>query len=318
MAQKTIKPQYYCVGCGRYRDKKDFSLNYNKYLQKYNDGRMLYCKSCTKEISQDIMSGYWDSYRNKDDKVAYEFGIRAICTFFTMPYVGEVMEKVRDKEMNSVKDKDWNYVYQYGTAFKELNLPHEYWSELSGNAYLPIDLLNVAKPTTDGDLSLFNGLEKDWGAQDSLNDYLFLEEKFKEYTSGEILNATMTNLVRYLCQAELNVRKLKSKKAEQKEINLAEKRVTDYYTKLKLDNFKFNKAKSDQEKLIEDWAFIHENKDPIEWEDENLTDRLGIEEDYDDMQRANANKVAGTKDYPNITLDDIMNKKKKKKRGRKK
>lgn len=312
---KPIRAEYYCVKCGRFRPKKDFSLNYNKYLKEYNDGRMLYCNSCAKEISQDIMSSYWSNSKNKDDKIAYEIGIRAICTFFMMPYISKAMEIISDKEMSSIKDKDWNYVYQYASVLAELDVPREYWSELSGNAFMPLDLLRTAKPTSDRDLELFKGLEKDWGKQDCLADYLFLEEKFSIYTEGETLNATMVNMVRYLCQAELDVRKLKTEKADVEKINKAEQRVINYYTKLKLDDFKFNKSKSAQEKLIEDWAFIHENVEPIEWEDENLKDRLGIEEDYDDIMRSNANKVVGTKDYPKITLEDVI---KKKNKGRKK
>jgi hypothetical protein len=122
-----------------------------------------------------------------------------------------------------------------------------------------------------------------------------------------------------LCQAELDVRKLKNNNADINEITKAEKRVTDYYVKLKLDDFKFNKSKSEQEKLIEQWANITENMEPIEWEDENLKDRLGIDEDYDDIMRAMSNKIVGTKEYPTLTLEDaVKEKNNKKKKGRKK
>lgn len=315
----AVKSEFYCVKCGRFQPRKEFYLNYNEYLKEYNDGRMLYCISCAKEISRDIMSRYWNVQTNKDDKLSYELGIRATCTFFMMPYLNEAMNIVRDNEINSTKPKDWNYVYQYMVAIKELEIPKEYWNDLSCNNFMAIDLLHVAKTTQNGDTELLTNLNRDWGIQDCIEDYLFLEERFKIYTENETPNSTMINVIRYLCQAELDVRKLKNNNADINEITKAEKRVTDYYVKLKLDDFKFNKSKSEQEKLIEQWANITENMEPIEWEDENLKDRLGIDEDYDDIMRAMSNKIVGTKEYPTLTLEDaVKEKNNKKKKGRKK
>ena len=45
---------------------------------------------------------------------------------------------------------------------------------------------------------------------------------------------------------------------------------------------------------------------------ENLKDRLGIDEDYDNIVRSLGNKICGTKDYPNLSLEDIKNFTKKK------
>jgi len=310
----AIPEKLMCVSCSRPAPRKDFYLNYNDVHKEYNFGRMYHCKDCCKKISQSIMEKYWSSSKNKDDKIAYSLGIRAICSFFHMPYLNEVMDKVRDLEINSTRDRDWNYVFQYTNALEEMEIPKEYWEDLSGNTFLPMDLLKVAKPTSDGDRALFEELNKDWGNQDCIEDYLFLEEKFESYTKGETLTPTMVNMVRYLCQAELDVIKLKRAKAELKDINTAEKRVTDYYSKLKLDDFKFNKAKSDQEKLIETWASIHENIEPLDWEDDNLKDRLGFDRDYDNIMRSLGNKVTNSKDYPTLTLEDVQNEKAPKKR----
>ena len=310
-----------CVTCGRPVSIKEFYLNYNEIHKQYNYGRMYHCKSCTKTISQDIMGRYWDINKNKDDKIAYSLGIRAICSFFHMPYLNDAMVMVRDTDITSTKERDRNYVFQYMDALEQLEIPKEYWNDLSGNSFLSIDLLKIAKPTSDGDMDLFNQLEKDWGVQDTLEDYLFLEEEFKKYTEGETLNATMVNMLRYLCEAQLDVNKLKKDKAKLEDIAKAEKRVTDYYSKLKLDDFKFNKSKSAEEKLIEQWANITESQEPIDWEDDNLKDRMGFEEDYDDIMRAMGNKLVGTKDYPTITYEDVKRKEEQKyksKKGRKK
>ena len=94
-----------------------------------------------------------------------------------------------------------------------------------------------------------------------------------------------------------------------------ENRVNGYYKQLKLNDFKFNKAKSDAEKLIENWTYIEENYEPIEWEDKEgiLKDRLGINEDYDNIVRSFGNKVLGMTQYPALTKEDVEKKEKKKK-----
>lgn len=314
-----IPDRLVCISCSKPVPTKEFSMNYNRIHKKYNYGRMHFCNSCAKAISEEIMGQYWDVSKNKNDTIAYALGIRAICSFFHMPYVKEAMEKMREYEINSTKSRNFSYVGYYMRLLADMDIPEGYWDDLSGNTYLTVDLLKVAKPTSEGDRALLEELEHDWGKQDSLDDYLFLEEKFATYTKGETPTPTMVNMIRYLCNAELDVMKLKGSKADISDITKAEKRVTDYYSKLKLDDFKFNKSKTEAEKLIEDWAYIHENIEPLDWEDDNLKDRLGIDKDYDDILRSIGNKCVGTKDYPQLSLDDVnkpVEDKPKKKRGR--
>src|SRR5574344_3057153 len=97
---QTVRPQFYCVKCGRFEYKRKFSLNYNKRLKEYNDGRMLYCNSCCKEISQSIMSEY----------SSFELGLRHMCTFFCMPVVEEAVVKLKDLYESKPQEPDWNWV----------------------------------------------------------------------------------------------------------------------------------------------------------------------------------------------------------------
>lgn len=303
----TLPQNLWCCGCDRLIPIKEFYMNHNEnHAEHYS--RHFYCKAHTKEISQKIMAKYCKKVTS-ESKLNYELAIREICNIFDMPYINDAMIIIRDLELSSTKPKDWDYVYQYGCALNELGYKDEkYWNNLSGNTLLAVDLFrmsnnNDAKPNSDGDAELLFSLEKKWGKQESINDYFILEEKFNSYASGENLTTAMEVLLRYLCQAELDVMKLKSQKCDQKEISIAEKRVTDYFAKLKLDDFKFDKAKSEEDKLIETFAFNHENLEPLEWEDKEgiLKDRLGIDRDYDDAMRSLGNKVVGTKDYPNLT-----------------
>ena len=130
--------------------------------------------------------------------------------------------------------------------------------------------------------------------------------------NGETPSPAMKTIIKYLCNAELDVKILKESNAEQKEITVAEKRVMNYYSTLNLDNFKTNASKSEMDKLLETWAFYQEEKEPLDWVDENLEDICKFREDNDEILRAVGNKCANLKDYPTLTMDDIKSKKKKK------
>ncbi len=283
-----------CLHCQQMLDTVEFYPNYNQYM-KYK--KMPFCKKCSKEIVHSIFKTC----------NGFEMGVRNMCSLFHMPYLNEAMIKLREVKENSLKDRDIDYIFQYTNVLKEMKVPAEYWNDLSGNNFVNKRLVSDKDlRCTDEDMDLFQKLEQDWGEQfDTLDDYLFLEEKFRMYSNGEELNAPMITMLRYLCTAELDVYKLKKKKAEQKEIDVAEKRVSGYYTKLKLDNFQFKNQKSNTEQIIENFIYTHEKIEPVTWEDENLKDRLGIDADYDDIMRSIGNKVVGTKDYPLLTYDDV-------------
>ncbi|MEG0899394.1 MAG: hypothetical protein RSD67_02425 [Oscillospiraceae bacterium] len=305
MATKTVLSQYYCIGCERMIDTKEFWLAYGT-LHKGRQGRLFYCKKCCKRIADEIFSKY----------SSYELCCREMCTVMFMPYVQEACDKLKEYEFTTVKSdgRDFSRVYQYGSFLKDLGMNEEkYWDNLSGNSFLGLNILKEKslKLNKESDCELLLYLEEIWGKQPNIDAYLWLEEKFSQYADGEILSPAMTNLIRYLCAAELDVYNLKNARAEQKEISFAEERVSKYYAKLKLDDFKFNNAKSETEKLLENWIYIQENIEPLDWEAENLKDRLGIDKDYDNIMRSLGNKVSGSRDYPKLTLDDVKRGKKK-------
>ena len=323
---KTEATEVYCNSCGRFFPKKDFIIHKNElHVEKVH----LYCKDCCKNLSQKIMLKYCRA-NITPDIFSYCLAIRHICSFFDMPYIQQVAEELYDVEFNTMKERNWNYVFQYSAKLKELGYDEDiYWNDLSGNSFMALESIKEkdTRPNSEGDLKLFDDLSKRWGKHiKSLDDFIFLEESFNTYANGEELTAPMINMIKYLCHAELDVIKLKQNGADQKDITNAEKRVSDYYAKLKLDDFKFNKSKSLAEKLIENWAYIEENYTPLEWDsgeivDDNvdtnvvslnpLADRLGIAKDYDDIMRALGNKIVGNKDFPKLTLEDVQKKRKK-------
>ena len=169
-----------------------------------------------------------------------------------------------------------------------------------------MDILKSAKPTAPGDVEILQLLEQNWGAQENVNDYVFLEERFNEYTRGQELTPAAKNTFRYLCLAELEVKKTKAD--GEKDSKVAEEKVMKYYKSLKLDNFSFSGDKPLHQKLIEDWAVTEEQKEPLDWVDERLEDICGFREDNDEIMRCIGNKVLGSRSYPQLELEDVKKK----------
>lgn len=307
---KTEATEVYCNSCGRFFPKKDFIIHKNElHVEKVH----LYCKDCCKNLSQKIMLKYCRA-NITPDIFSYCLAIRHICSFFDMPYIQQVAEELYDVEFNTMKERNWNYVFQYSAKLKELGYDEDiYWNDLSGNSFIALESIKEkdTRPNSEGDLKLFDDLSKRWGKHiKSLDDFIFLDEHFKMYSEGEKMSAPMINMVKNLCLEELNLLKLRQDKAPSKEINSALKNIDYYYSKLKLDDFKFNKSKSEIEKQLENDIFLIEQHEPIEEGVDviDLSDRLGIDRDYDNIMRSNANRIVGTKDYPNLKEEDIKKK----------
>lgn len=310
----ALPEQIYCYACGRMEKNDKFYMNYSDFEKQYHYGRCLMCKSKSKEISQQIMKKYSN----------YQLALIELCNIFHLPYIPEVGQKLEeyDKSPVNVNERDINHYFNYmkfATDSKEnggcgYTSDDPIWSNFTYNSWIKTYILKIAKGRNEGDEELFFELEKTWGRQDKLDDYLWLEERFHIYSDGETLTPAMSNTLHYLCLAELDVNKLRNDKADQKEITTAEKRVADYYQRLGMDGFKFNKNKSEEEKLIEDWAKIEEEIEPLDWIDDKLEDICHFRSDNDEIMRCLGNKVVGNRDYPTLSLEDISERKKKSKK----
>ena len=102
---------------------------------------------------------------------------------------------------------------------------------------------------------------------------------------------------RNLCQA--NLRKFKDPTDKD-----AGDEILKLMKVLKLDQFKENKQ-SDTEKFIERMAWNIENTKPCECEDLNkYKDFSGFEPTWNHIMRSLKNLCAGSKDYPDIPVDE--------------
>lgn len=305
--------EVYCQGCNRLVPINKFRKHQNKY---HLNGTQYYCNDCTKRISKEIMAQHCNQ-SSKQDVIGYELAIRHICSFFDMPFIPKVCTELREEEFSGTRDRNWDYVFQYCKKLKELGYDEEkYWNDLSGNSFLALSLITDrdTKPNSSGDAKLFMELEKEWGKLKSLNEYLYCIESFKEYAEGETLTPFVEKMIRRLVLAELDLTNAREANADSAELKRIEDRIANYGSKLNIDKFTSSQSKSEVEKMLENWAYNFENIEPLDWEDENLKDRLGIDKDYDDIMRSLGNKVVGNKEYPKLDKLDIKPKKRSKKK----
>lgn len=293
---KPTRAEYYCVKCGRFQLKKDFNLNYNKYLKEYNDGRMLYCNSCAKDISQDIMSDYG----------VFELGLRAVCTYFNMPIVEEAIVKLKDLYDSRPKEPNWNWVTQYGAMLKELNILDSYWDNLSGNS-LAFD--ETFRQLKENELKVMTELNNLWGDR-TLKEYEFLNSRWYKYTDGLRLTTAQASLYRQLCVQELYIRQNEKNKDTIRDIKDIQGEIMKLMNKLGIDKFESN-DKSLDEKMLESQIEYIEREEPSDhYEDlEMFKDYRGIGKYFEDnIIRPFRNLLLNSKDYK--ILDEFLNKKK--------
>ncbi|MCQ2077500.1 MAG: hypothetical protein MJZ20_10855 [Bacteroidaceae bacterium] len=280
-----LPPKLYCCGCGRLLDVKEFYENHEPH---HLYQRMYYCKDCCKTISADIMS------RNAN----FELCTRNLCIVFDMPFTYDAMRQFEARINSGTKDRDVSYLYQYLRSLEEVDTPKEYWGDLSGASYFGIDLLKVAKPTSEGDIETLLQLEKEWGKQDTLYDYMFLEERYSEYSKGEDLSPSMRNTMKYLCLTELDIKKMKSSKGDNDTSKLEDK-VQKYYKTLGLDKFQFKENKSEGQRTLEYFINLEEQTHPLEVADEMFKDDItGLKKEYKEMMRCIRNAKDGEKIFP--------------------
>ena len=188
--------------------------------------------------------------------------MRYVCSFFNIPYIQEVINVLYEKE--EYTKRNINYVFQYQNVMKELGYDKpEYWDALGGNSLLSMNLIKDkdTKPNSNGDLKLFVDLKERWGTQDSLDDYIYLEEEYSKYAKGEVLSNFIENTTRRLCLAELDIRKLREEKAEQGDIKKAEDRIQTYGKTLKIDDYKPSSSQSAGENLFLTGLKLQKKKD---------------------------------------------------------
>lgn len=145
--------------------------------------------------------------------------------------------------------------------------------------------------------------ERIWGKFEE-EDYELLNDLFDAYTN-ELTDMNMALIMRYrdLCKAELGKRKADAA-GNVNDIQKAQKILSDCLRLLKLDNFGSDEKSDEYKAFVKRTAMIEYSK-PSECEDLlKFIDMVGYEKDKGEKMRSLRNAICGTKDYPNIPMDE--------------
>lgn len=162
-----------CTACGE--DKRpaiDFYLSRSK-LYKFNDGRMPICKECLSSLFKELNAKYSDEV-----KALYH-----LCMLFDIYFDRDLVEK--SSANNNFSDED-NLLKSYMKNVNSLN-QYKFKDSMSSDCIVLDDSLleNKKEEIEINNKTLFEVTDKmeiRWGASLPVEDYMFLESKYKEFT----------------------------------------------------------------------------------------------------------------------------------------
>lgn len=162
-----------CTACGE--DKRptiDFYLSRSK-LYKFNDGRMPVCKECLSKLFKELNAKYSDEV-----KALYH-----LCMLFDIYFDRDLVEK--SSANNNFSDED-NLLKSYMKNVNSLN-QYKFKDSMSSDCIILDDnLLENKKEEVEINnktpFEVTDKMEVRWGASLPIEDYMFLESKYKEFT----------------------------------------------------------------------------------------------------------------------------------------
>lgn len=162
-----------CTACGE--DKRptiDFYLSRSK-LYKFNDGRMPVCKECLSKLFKELNAKYSDEV-----KALYH-----LCMLFDIYFDRDLVEK--SSANNNFSEED-NLLKSYMKNVNSLN-QYKFKDSMSSDCVVLDDNLleNKKEEVEINNKTLFevtDKMEVRWGASLPIEDYMFLESKYKEFT----------------------------------------------------------------------------------------------------------------------------------------
>ena len=162
-----------CTACGETKKSNmDFYLSRSK-LYKFNDARMPICKECLSNLFKELNAKYSDEI-----KALYH-----LCMLFDIYFSKELVEK--SSSSNNYGEED-NLLKTY---MKNINSLRQYKFESSMSSdcivlddSLIIDKDKEVKINKNTPFEVTSDMEIRWGASLPLEDYIFLESKYKEFT----------------------------------------------------------------------------------------------------------------------------------------
>lgn len=307
----------YCPACNVELDAVNFYTSQNPH----HNGYLPFCKKHCEEFYQSYLS------QTGSTSTALWY----TCAEVGIPFVTSVYKQVEQKknekiqaykeEVNpatgkkrtdkQVKDYIDNYkVFAfYIDTLRKTNCGLNDWSTfLSGTDTDFKDINNNVKS--------FDVIESekaqyilDWGQQDNLEDYQFLDACFSKYTKGvEFVNAQQEDLYRDLCRDRLLLRKITDGRYNGSEtLDGVQKRIDRLMSTLKVNEFESNRPKTLSEQLIfNKISQIEETKPADFYKDYNKYRDISKIRHYmkDMVLRPLKNCLVGSRDF-NVDIDNI-------------
>ena len=189
-----------------------------------------------------------------------------------IPFIAEKVEATFDYVSSEAKRgaivKNIFGTY-YSNLLKETS-KHHLWQDFSCT---DIDYKDIASHIEKRDITKkeMERFELDWGKQDNVEDYEFLEYRYDVYTQTKEITPAQETLYRQLCLVELAKRRKELDKDSTKE---EQDMILKLMDKLKISNFNEQKDKRDIDRILEKQIWEIENTEPCE-----LVDK----EEYEDF-----------------------------------
>ena len=165
-----------CTACGEEKaPNTGFYLSRSK-LYKFNDGRMPICKECLSKLFKELQAKYSDEV-----KALYH-----LCMLFDIYFDKDLVAKSSNMEKFSSDD---NLLKSYMKNVNSLN-QYKFKDSMSSDCIVLDDSLikeekeNVEEDNVVEEVSfqVDNKMKTRWGASLPVEDYMFLESKYKEFT----------------------------------------------------------------------------------------------------------------------------------------
>ena len=165
-----------CTACGEEKaPNTGFYLSRSK-LYKFNDGRMPICKECLSKLFKELQAKYSDEV-----KALYH-----LCMLFDIYFDKDLVAKSSNMEKFSLDD---NLLKSYMKNVNSLN-QYKFKDSMSSDCIVLDDsLIKEEKENIEEDneieevsFQVDNKMKTRWGASLPVEDYMFLENKYKEFT----------------------------------------------------------------------------------------------------------------------------------------
>ena len=167
------KSKKICTACGEEKaPNAGFYLSRSK-LYKFNDGRMPICKECLSKLFKELQAKYSDEV-----KALYH-----LCMLFDIYFDKDLVTK--SSNMENFSDED-NLLKSYMKNVNSLN-QYKFKDSMSSDCIILDDSLleNKKEEVEINNKTIFevtDKMEVRWGASLPIEDYMFLESKYKEFT----------------------------------------------------------------------------------------------------------------------------------------